>query len=153
MVWIRRDDAMQFSSQTEYSIRVLLYLACQQMSGKRSASVSTLSETLGINRNYLPKILKPLKDHGLLQSEPGIQGGFSLAVDPSSISLLDVFSITEGTIKLNACLDDEVPCNLDREKICPVRKMYTDFQKIFEDHFGSKTLADLAQQETAMKEI
>ncbi len=138
---------MQFSSQTEYSIRILLYLTCQQKQGKYSATISTLSQALGINRNYLPKILKPLKDHKILQSEAGIQGGFSLAVDPKEISLLDIFGVTEGAIKLNLCLDDSESCRLNREQMCPVRKIYLEFQNIFEGYFGNKTLADLAEQE------
>ncbi len=138
---------MQFSSQTEYSIRVLLYLTCQQKQGKGSASIGTLSEALGINRNYLPKILKPLKDNHLLQSETGSQGGFSLAISPEETSLLDIFEVTEGTTLLNQCLLDSESCNLGRDKICPVRKIYLDFQQMFEDYFGSKTLAELAEQE------
>lgn len=138
---------MQFSSQTEYSIRILLYLTCQQKQGKYSASISTLSQALGINRNYLPKILKPLKDHKILQSEAGIQGGFSLAIDPKQTSLLDIFAVTEGTIKLNLCLDDSESCNLNRDHMCPVRNIYLDFQNVFEEYFGNKTLADLAEQE------
>ncbi len=147
---------MQFSSQTEYSIRILLYLTCQQKQGKYSASISTLSQALGINRNYLPKILKPLKDHKILQSEAGIQGGFSLAIDPKQTSLLDIFAVTEGTIKLNLCLDDSESCNLNRDHMCPVRKIYLDFQNVFEEYFGNKTLADLAEQElneTMRKEV
>ncbi len=147
---------MQFSSQTEYSIRILLYLTCQQKQGKYSASISTLSQALGINRNYLPKILKPLKDHKILQSEAGIQGGFSLAIDPKQTSLLDIFAVTEGTIKLNLCLDDSESCNLNRDHMCPVRNIYLDFQNVFEEYFGNKTLADLAEQElneTMRKEV
>ncbi len=138
---------MQFSSQTEYSIRILLYLACQQKQGNGPVSISTLSDALGINRNYLPKILKPLRDHNMLRSEPGSQGGFSLAIDPKTTSMLDIFAVTEGTIKLNPCLDDSIPCNLNREGFCPVRKIYSDFQTVFESYFGSKTLADFAEQE------
>ncbi|WP_461815721.1 RrF2 family transcriptional regulator [Faecalimonas sp.] len=142
---------MQFSSQTEYSIRILLYLACQQEKGKKSASISTISEALGINRNYLPKILRPLREHKLLQSEAGSQGGFSLAIDPQKISLLDIFEVTEGVIKINPCLDDSIPCNLNRDDVCPVRKIYLDFQQVFEEHFGSKTLADLVAEEFTMQ--
>ena len=138
---------MQFSSQTEYSIRVLMFLACQQLQGNKSASISTLSKTLEINKNYLPKILKPLKDSKILNSEAGIQGGFSLAIDPEKLSLLDIFEITEGTTRLNLCIDESEECNLNRESICPVRKTYENFQKMFDEYFSKITLADLAQQE------
>ena len=144
---------MQFSSQTEYSIRILLYLACKQEQSDCPATINTLSEALQINRNYLPKILKPLKDRKLLRSEAGSQGGFSLAIDPKTTSLLDIFAVTEGTIKLNQCLDDLESCNLNREDICPVRNIYLNFQKIFEEYFGSKTLADLVEEELAMQKI
>ncbi len=140
---------MQFSSQTEYSVRILLFLACQQVQGRGAVSISTLSEALGINRNYLPKILKPLKDHHMLRSEAGSQGGFSLAIDPETTTMLDIFAVTEGNIKLNPCLDSRFPCNLNREDQCPVRKIYQEFQTAFEAHFGEKTLADLVQQELA----
>lgn len=142
---------MQFSSQTEYSIRILVYLTCKQKQGKGTATIATLSQELGINRNYIPKILKPLKDHKMLQSESGSQGGFSLLIDPDKTSLLDIFEVTEGTIKLNQCISDFKSCNLNRESICPVRKIYMDFQELFEEYFGNKTLADLANQEIIMQ--
>ncbi len=142
---------MQFSSQTEYTIRILLYLTCQQQQGEYLITINALSEALGINRNYLPKILKPLKEANILRSEPGSQGGFSLVVDPKTTSLLDIFAVTEGRKKINPCLDDTETCNLNREMICPVRKVYVDFQNIFDEYFGNITLTDLAEQELSIR--
>ncbi len=140
---------MQFSAQTEYSVRILLYLTCQEAKGIPSASISTLSDSLGINRNYLPKILKPLRDHQMLRSTPGVQGGFSLAIDPTKTTLLDIFAVTEGSLCLNPCLESDSSCLLNREQVCPVRKTYLEFQALFDSYFGAKTLADLAAEELA----
>lgn len=136
---------MQFSSQTEYSIRILLYLACRPQRN-HPATIGTLSDALNINRNYLPKILKPLRAHNILRSEPGSQGGFFLAADPGTITLLDILTVTEGSVLLNPCLADPEPCSLSREMMCPVRTLYAGFQSMFDSYFGSITLSDLAEQ-------
>src|SRR5438270_13588885 len=49
------------------------------------------------------KILKTLLQGGLLVSQRGIKGGYSLAREPGLISIAEIISVLEGPVALTAC--------------------------------------------------
>lgn len=90
---------MQLTITTDYAIRVVCFLATHQ----QMKCASELSKELGIPENYIPKVMKRLKQASLITSTEGIRGGYHLAKHPEHISLLDVISSTENTMEINRC--------------------------------------------------
>jgi Rrf2 family protein len=72
----------------EYALRAVLFVA-ELPAGSR-APVGVIADALDIPRNYLSKVLYELALAGVLSSVRGPAGGFSLAMDPRSLTLAQV---------------------------------------------------------------
>ena len=92
---------MQLKLTTEYAIRIALYLAEQN----GVCTSKEIAEYTQISPNYVLKILRVLAKASLVQNHIGVYGGFSLCKHPRDITLLDIVSSTESTIKISYCLE------------------------------------------------
>ena len=133
---------MQLKMQTDYAIRILLYLSGND---GRAVSLSEIAENMGISRNYLPKITKKLRDAEWIRSEVGITGGFTLVRQPEEISLWDIMMQMEDSVRVNRCLEDDGYCSRDATGICPVHNIYCGFQQLAQWYFQSISIRDLGQ--------
>ena len=73
---------------------------------------------MAVPRAFLAKIMKELVDRGLVDSQPGRNGGYSLARPPSEISFRDILEGVEGPLSM-------VPCQEDGAKPCLMGEMCT----------------------------
>ena len=83
---------------TDYAARALCCIAEQK---QKVISTNRFVTSLGMPRPFLRKILQTLTKEGLLNSSKGKDGGFSLAVSPEKITLIEVMKIFQGPIKLS----------------------------------------------------
>ena len=60
------------------------------------AQIEHLAETEEVPANFLAQILGKLREHGLIASRRGNQGGYLLARRPEEISLYDILMAVEG---------------------------------------------------------
>jgi Rrf2 family nitric oxide-sensitive transcriptional repressor len=93
---------MQLTYYTDYSLRVLMYLAIQP---RRRVSISEIAERYDISRNHLVKVVHNLARGGLIESHRGKGGGIELARAPAKINLGEVVRYTEGPFRLVECFD------------------------------------------------
>lgn len=118
----------------DYASRCMLYL-----SGKEGLSSSLgIGETVGINKIFVQKVLRVLRDAGIVSNTRGGMGGCRLTRKPEEIVLFDIILLFEKTMKINCCLEPEEYC--DRCKTCSMRAYYKGVQKTLEDCFGRDTL-------------
>ena len=122
---------------TDYALRCMLYLAEKDC---LSSSVE-IGKAVGLNKIFAQKVLRVLRDAGLVYSEYGSNGGYRLAKRPDEIVLLDVIILFEKTMKINSCLEPEGYCN--RNETCPMHAYYAEIQNILEGFFGKDTLQDI----------
>lgn len=83
---------MHFKASVEYGMRAVLYLA-QKGSICSSREVA---EEMSIPRDYLIQLAQLLRNAGIIHARPGKNGGYTLAKDPSEISMLDVFNALQN---------------------------------------------------------
>ena len=83
---------------TDYAVRALCYIAEQK---QEVVSGDRLIKFLEMPRSFLRKILQTLTKEGLLNSSKGKDGGFSLAVSPEKITLIEIMKIFQGSIRLS----------------------------------------------------
>lgn len=83
---------------TDYAVRALCYIAKKK---DQVVSVSDLVARLNIPKPFLRKLLQILNTKGLLASYKGKGGGFVLADNPKSITLLDIVEIFQGPVCFN----------------------------------------------------
>lgn len=60
------------------------------------AQIEHLARTEAVPANFLAQILGKLREHGLITSRRGSQGGYALARPPEEISLHDILIAVEG---------------------------------------------------------
>ena len=107
---------MLLSQTAEYALRAMAWLAHQCPDAPVRAQ--DLSKGTGIPPHYLSKILRRLVLAGLLDSQKGQGGGFSLARPPESICFEDILLAVDAypvhgrcAFGWGACGDDD-PCPL-----------------------------------------
>ena len=75
------------SQTTEYALRAMAVLATHP---DQLVSTVAVAQRAHIPANYLAKVLQQLTAQGLLKGRRGVGGGYKLAKDASSITLLDI---------------------------------------------------------------
>lgn len=132
---------MQLTRFTDYSIRVLVYLAEHP---DEWVTIRQISDDYAISRNHLMKVASFLGNHGYLRSQRGPGGGIRLKTDPADISLADVIVDAEGDMGLLECMRD--PSGDPASAQSRLRGVLTQALQSFVDVLGAHTLADLLPQ-------
>ena len=104
---------MQLKNTTDYAIRIVCHLAMQS----DTVTTSELANELKVPGSYIPKITKKLKEANIIIASEGIKGGYSLAKKPEDISLFDIISATEVTMKINRCLEKDGFCSRNATQV------------------------------------
>ena len=110
------------------------------------AFVNDIAVTNNIPKKFLDAILGELRNAGFVQSRKGKDGGYRLARDASTISLLDVIEAVEGDSRRQSCVLRGGPCG--RDGICDVHEVFFAGQERLLAHFAGSMLSDLASPAT-----
>lgn len=135
---------MQLSRFTDYSLRVLLYVA---INSDRLATLSEIARFYDISLEHLRKVVHALGKSGHLDTFRGKKGGIRLALPPAEINLGTLIAQTEGTGSLVDC--HRAPCRLAAS--CTLQTILADAHKAFFASLSAYTLADLLNNQ-AMRE-
>lgn len=92
---------MQLTRYTDYALRVLIYLAL--LPKEQLASIDEISETYGVSRNNVNKIVHQLGKEGVIKTKRGKGGGLSLAMHPEEINIGEMVVKLENTLKVVDC--------------------------------------------------
>jgi Rrf2 family nitric oxide-sensitive transcriptional repressor len=129
---------MQLTRYTDYSLRVLMYLAVHQ---EDLATIEEIAEAYGISKAHLMKIVHQLGLAGYVETVRGRGGGLRLARAPESIRIGEVVRHTE-TMPLVECFDPKTShCRI--EPACDLRAALKDALGAFLRALDGYTLADL----------
>lgn len=130
---------MQLNMETDYAIRCLMYLArCEE-----STSSLEIGNALMLNRNYVQKILRKLRNAGLLTVTRGSLGGYMLARPASTISMREVLGILEDTMMISRCLEPDTYCSIRWAGHCGARAFFCELQNALDECSESISLEDL----------
>ena len=90
--------------------------------------------------NYLAKVLQSLARSGLIVSQRGVRGGFTLARGPEEISVYDVVQAVDSLQRIDRC-----PLQLEehREHICPLHRRLDEAMAMVEKSFRDTTILEL----------
>jgi Rrf2 family protein len=111
--------------QSDYAIRCLLFLVEHR---GRLATKTEIAKAVEAPDLFVAKILQRLVKANVLVSVRGIHGGFSLAREPSAISLLDVLGASQASLAFRPCVLNPKACPL--QDTCPSRPVWV---KIYEN--------------------
>lgn len=87
---------MKLTSTEEYGLRCLLQLARHDGAGPIGIPIVAAAE--GISEDYVGKLLRILRQHELVRSTRGANGGYELMLRPHEISVWDAMLALGGRI-------------------------------------------------------
>jgi len=111
---------LRLTKKADYSLIALKHFAHRQRESAESVSAKEVAENCGIPLPLLSKLLQKLGKAGFLVSEYGTNGGYRLARDSKSISMLDVIRAIDGPVVLANCFSENVFCGHSGR--CTVRR-------------------------------
>jgi len=95
---------MRLTTHTDYSLRILIYLA---LAPQRLATIREISERYGISRNHLMKIVRKLGQAGYVETVRGKHGGIRLGDRPENITVGDVVRTMEDNMNVVECFNSD----------------------------------------------
>ena len=131
------------STKGRYALRVMIELA--KHDPDKYIPLKDIAETQNISGKYLESIIKLLVKGNMVIGLRGKGGGYKLARDPESYSVLSILELAEGTLAPVACLATE-KMECDRAESCPTLPMWSKLNNIITDYLSSIYLSDLVNQ-------
>jgi Rrf2 family protein len=105
------------------------------------AGAGNVAQEINAPQNYLAKLLQTLSHEGLVESRKGRGGGFRLARDSRTISLLDVVEPIEHIGRWSGCIVGRPACS-DAEP-CGIHHRWKAVREAYLKLLGRTTLAEL----------
>ncbi|WP_028224752.1 Rrf2 family transcriptional regulator [Paraburkholderia ferrariae] len=140
---------MKLTDYTDYSLRVMLYLALRRDS---LATIQEISEAYGISKNHLMKVVQRLGELRWVETIRGRNGGLRLAEASLGLSVGDVVRQTENDFALVGCFPDEHgerrACVI--EPHCRLKHALAAAREAFLAELDRHTLGELAQPQTEL---
>ena len=109
---------LKLTKKADYALMAMKHLAEHSEKGPRSAK--DVAEAYGIPQEALAKILQRLAKARLLISQHGINGGYTLARDPKTISAFEVIQAIDGPLFITSCVTVRGECGQSNR--CTVRE-------------------------------
>ena len=131
-------SALRISEATSLAMHTMAMLAHGDNGGMTSKDIASV---LSVSQAHLQKVLQRLGHSGLVRSERGPKGGFTLARSPERITLLEVYESIEGPLHLGDCLLGRATCAREN---CVLGGLVASVNGQFSEYLRETTLADLA---------
>ena len=138
---------MRLTSYSDYSLRVLIYLASQEQS--KLTNIKEISEVYHISKNHLMKIVYNLGKLGYIETVRGRNGGFRLAKSPDAINVGEVVRKTEEDFYLVECFKEDDNCVIS--PVCSLKFVLNNALDAFLKVLDQYTIADFTENKVMLK--
>ena len=140
---------MKLTAFTDYSLRVLMYLAAAPT---QRATIAEIAAAFDISENHLVKVVHFLGKSGWIQTLRGKGGGIQLAMRPDMINVGRVVRDTEGAALPAECfLPEGNQCVIT--PACRLKNVLADAVKAFYLVLDQYTLADISKNRQALAKV
>ncbi len=140
---------MKLTGFTDYSLRVLIYLATQP---KQRATIAEIARSFHVSENHLVKVVHFLGKSGWLANVRGKGGGLELAMPPELVSIGEVVRQTEGASLVAECFAEPgSKCSITG--ICRLQGVLGEAVAAFYGVLDRYSLADLVHNRQALAKI
>jgi Rrf2 family transcriptional regulator, nitric oxide-sensitive transcriptional repressor len=129
---------MRLTYQTDYALRLLMYLAVQ---GERRSSIHEVASQYGISENHLMKVTQKLAALGYVDALRGRSGGLKLAGAPEDLRIGEIVRAMEPDFAIVECFGEDNTCNIT--PACALRHVLDEARESFLGVLDSYTLKQL----------
>jgi Rrf2 family nitric oxide-sensitive transcriptional repressor len=137
---------MKLTNFTDYSLRVLIYLAAEP---SRRATIAEVATAFDVSENHLTKVVHLLGKQGWLATVRGQGGGINLAQAAERINVGGVVRATEGRPLPAACFGDD-PGRCRIHGACRLKGVLKEATNAFYAVLDRYTVADLVGNRAAL---
>lgn len=138
------------STKGEYGLRAMLDLALHY--GEGPISLKSVAERQDISEHYLEQLVAGLRKAGLVKSVRGAQGGYTLAREPSAVTVGQIIRALEGPIAPRECVREEKPEPCHRAETCVTRAVWEKLRDRINEVLDSITLEDMCLEAAKARE-
>ena len=144
---------MRFTTQAEYGLICALHLA--RFGGERPVAARELAEAEHLPADYTEKILRRLRQAGIVSAVRGVSGGFTLARPADHVSVKDIIDATEGsTFEINCTAHPVDTERCDETATCSIRPVWLALRQRIDSLLSDIKLADLlAENEDGVRQL
>jgi Rrf2 family protein len=129
---------MRVSAKADYGLRGVLEIAAAK---KPPVKRDEIARAQQIPVKFLETILGELKHAGIVASQRGADGGYSLAKDATEVTVADVIRVIDGPL---AHIRDSRPESLDYQGVAePLKDVFIALRAHMREVLEAVTLADL----------
>ncbi|MGH9467691.1 MAG: RrF2 family transcriptional regulator [Terriglobales bacterium] len=145
---------MKFSSQEEYGLRCLLRLGIRygEQGSNGCLTIPEIGRLEGISIPYVAKLMRVLRNGGLVASARGALGGYALARPPERIAVGEALAMLGGRLyEPGFCAShtgEERICTHSVD--CSLRSLWRSLQLVLDQVLDKTSLRDLLCNETEM---
>ena len=135
---------LKLTKKADYGLMAMKHLAEHADLG--ACSAKDVADAYHIPQEALAKILQRLVKAGLLRSQHGTNGGYTLARDPGMISAFEVIRAIDGPLFITSCVTVRGEC--DQSDRCNVREPLRRVSHGIEELLRSITILDMKDDST-----
>ncbi len=129
---------MHITRYTDYSLRVLMYLAVK---GESLATIQDIADSYDISKNHLMKVVHQLNRLGYITTTRGKNGGLRLRLAPGEINIGVLVRETEQDLNLVECFSSDNRCAIT--PVCGLKGVLSEALSAFFETLNGYTLADI----------
>ncbi|OHY81592.1 Rrf2 family transcriptional regulator, partial [Marinobacter sp. AC-23] len=129
---------MHITRYTDYSLRVLMYLAVQ---GDRLATIQEIADSYDISKNHLMKVVHQLNIKGYIETVRGKKGGLKLRMATEDINVGVLVRETEHDLSVVECFTSKNACKIT--PVCGLKPMFGEALQAFLSVLDKYTLKDV----------
>lgn len=127
------------SQTVEYALRAMVHIAA--IPPDSALTSEAIAERTKVPKGYLSKVLRDLVVAGLITSQRGPSGGFSLSRPAPKISMLEVVNAVDPIQRITKCPLGN-PAHL---QLCPLHRRLDDAIATIERDFAKTSLAEIVE--------
>ena len=132
---------MRLGKASGCGLCALIFVARQRSDAP--VGVQQISESTGQRIEYVRKILQDMSRARIIQSKRGRRGGFRMARNPASITLLDIVEAIEGPVGEWSILEDKLVDSCSAALGRRLKKFRRETAKSLRSLLSGTRLADL----------
>ena len=132
---------LKLTKKADYGLMAMRHLAEHAHEG--ACSAKDVAESYGIPPEVLAKILQRLAKAGLLHSQHGINGGYTLARSAREISAYEVIRAIDGPLFITSCITVRGEC--DQTQRCTIREPLRKVNQRIEEVLKNIKIAEMTE--------
>jgi Rrf2 family protein len=144
---------VRFTAQEEYGLRCLLQIARHAPVSASQVTVAEIAERESLTPAYVAKLLRILRQSGLIEGTRGQKGGYHLSKPATEISVGEVLASLGGTLYSSEFCERHAGTGRScvHSTDCSIRSLWSSVDGVVSSILGRCSLQDLLGPERGME--